>query len=512
MNVFTDNPDLYPTPAEVIDRMLEDIPVSGKVILEPSAGTGNIVSRLAELGAKEVLACETDPNLRAILATKPCEVVAGDFLTLKAEDVSHVDAIVMNPPYSHDMEHILHAYEIAPEGATVTALCNASHIWNHGYRTTLQIKFMETIQDHGWSEDIGQVFKTAERGTDVFVGLVRLYKPRTGADEFADYLFDQAPDTEAYRNDTPGLMSYDFLRDIVNRYVAAVSLFDEVKQKAEEINGLAKFPGTDVYSQPPIEFKTVYVGTDKRVETVTRDRYKKELQKYYWRVIFKKMDMEQYATQKLREQINRFVERQQNVPFTMRNIWRVLDIIMQTNGQRMQTALVDAFDTICDFSSENSTAGEKWKTNSDYMVNRRFIVPWIARGYRWDKTPNPYVEIDYCGHTNKVEDVTKALCWFTKRRYETIPNLRSMCDNYNIEWGSWFIWGFFRCRAYKKGTMHFEFLDEDVWARFNQEVARIRGWRLPGMTNQTKDEKRKAARKRPADTADLFAGVASVRS
>ena len=161
MNVFTDNPDLYPTPAEVIDRMLEDIPVSGKVILEPSAGTGNIVSRLAELGAKEVLACETDPNLRAILATKPCEVVAGDFLTLKAEDVSHVDAIVMNPPYSHDMEHILHAYEIAPEGATVTALCNASHIWNHGYRTTLQIKFMETIQDHGWSEDIGQVFKTA---------------------------------------------------------------------------------------------------------------------------------------------------------------------------------------------------------------------------------------------------------------------------------------------------------------------------------------------------------------
>jgi hypothetical protein len=39
--------------------------------------------------------------------------------------------------------------------------------------------------------------------------------------------------------------------------------------------------------------------------------------------------------------------------------------------------------------------------------------------------------------------------------------------------------GFFRIRGYKKGTMHFEFLDEEVWAKFNQAVADIRGWHLP---------------------------------
>lgn len=39
--------------------------------------------------------------------------------------------------------------------------------------------------------------------------------------------------------------------------------------------------------------------------------------------------------------------------------------------------------------------------------------------------------------------------------------------------------GFFKIRGFKKGTMHFEFLDEEVWARFNMEVARIRGWQLP---------------------------------
>ena len=45
--------------------------------------------------------------------------------------------------------------------------------------------------------------------------------------------------------------------------------------------------------------------------------------------------------------------------------------------------------------------------------------------------------------------------------------------------GEWFVWGFFRCRGYKKGTMHFEFPDEDVWYKFNYEVAKLRGWNLP---------------------------------
>ncbi|MDE6193071.1 MAG: DUF4942 domain-containing protein [Muribaculaceae bacterium] len=46
-------------------------------------------------------------------------------------------------------------------------------------------------------------------------------------------------------------------------------------------------------------------------------------------------------------------------------------------------------------------------------------------------------------------------------------------------WVEWFNWGFFRCKAFKKGAMHFEFLDEEVWYKFNTEVAKQRGWALP---------------------------------
>ena len=32
---------------------------------------------------------------------------------------------------------------------------------------------------------------------------------------------------------------------------------------------------------------------------------------------------------------------------------------------------------------------------------------------------------------------------------------------------------------HKKGTMHFEFLDENIWFKFNYEVSKLKGWELP---------------------------------
>ena len=42
--------------------------------------------------------------------------------------------------------------------------------------------------------------------------------------------------------------------------------------------------------------------------------------------------MEKYATQKLREQINKFVEQQTYVPFTMHNIYQVLNMVNPDDG------------------------------------------------------------------------------------------------------------------------------------------------------------------------------------
>lgn len=49
MKLFTDNPDFYPTPVEVIEQMMMGEDIIGKTILEPSAGSGNIVDWLKKM-------------------------------------------------------------------------------------------------------------------------------------------------------------------------------------------------------------------------------------------------------------------------------------------------------------------------------------------------------------------------------------------------------------------------------------------------------------------------------
>lgn len=493
MNLFTDNPDFYPTPNAVIEQMMLGEDFIGKTILEPSAGKGDIVDWLKKNMVGRVIACENDPNIRKLLNGK-CEMIAEDFLTVTADMVSHVDYIVMNPPFSQGAKHILHAWEIAPPGCTIVALCNSSNLdrYNRFDYRTLQ----ETVNLYGNEEYLGEVFKEdAERRTRVSVSLVKLYKEGKGDNEWDGYFFSEIDEDTANLNEKEGIMQYNVIRDLVNRYVSAVKLFDETMQAAKRINETAEFCdyNTDengevrknTYGYLPITFGAI--TANERATEVTHDQYKKELQKYYWRIIFQKLDMEKYATQNLREQINRFIEMQKNVPFTMGNVYRVVDMVIQTTGQRMQRALQEAFDHICSFSAENSTAGEKWKTNANYMINQKFIVPWICSSYEYH-TKGSYVKLNYSGSNNKMEDVSKALCYITGTNYDNIRNLSDAVLLQRPCWGEWFKWGFFLCKGFKKGTMHFKFLDENVWMDFNRKVAELRGWNLPKKTGKKRKE------------------------
>ncbi len=468
-NIF--NRDFYPTPEKVIIDMLKVSDVKDKIILEPSAGTGNIVDYCLKMGAKEVLTCEINDDLRTVLAEKS-QVVGADFLKLKAEEISHIDMIVMNPPFSTIRKHILHAWEIAPGGCEIVSLAN-SNILEYGYYDDKdKQRINELVENYGGSEYLGKVFADSdERQTNVCVSVLRLYKPKTDEIEFEDYFTEEADDPEyaAY-----GLMPYNFVRDCVNRYVEAVRQFDSVMEASKTINGLLDGIGA----------KSVQFGAKgHNAESITRERFKKQVQKDAWRWIFRKFNIEKFITSKVMANINSFVELQQNIPFTMKNIYKMVEIIIMNRDNFFQQALCDAFDKICSFSSENSTAGEKWKTNSNYMVNKKFIIPYMCRiGWRGG------VRID---NNEGLYDITKALCNLMGYNYDEF-----MKNNYfyNIEnqlwFGQWYNWGFFRIKCFKKGTMHLEFLDEEVWYKFNQTVAKVRGWSLPTMSNTTKKEKR----------------------
>ena len=121
-NIF--NRDFYPTPDNVVDMMLSTSEVGGKVVLEPSFGKCDIVKRLNMLGAKEVIGCEINDTLRG--SAQGVRVIGDDFFNIQREHVSHIDMIVMNPPFSEQKRHIQHAWDIAPDGCEIISLCNAT--------------------------------------------------------------------------------------------------------------------------------------------------------------------------------------------------------------------------------------------------------------------------------------------------------------------------------------------------------------------------------------------------
>ena len=466
-NLF--NRDFYPTPHEVIEQMLSLSDIRGKIILEPSAGSGNIVDFLQKNGAKKVIACEINTKLQAIIAGK-CELIASDFLTVTPDMISHIDMIVMNPPFSAEEAHILHAWEIAPEGCEIISLCNSSLLSRNYYERREKIR--ELIDNNGNSQCLGEVFKTAERQTSVDVSVIRLYKPRTGEHEFDDF-FDMTEDDEP---NTQGIVRYSYVQDIVSKYKDAVELFDTVMEGNNRMNELCNSMGVQ-----PIVFgaRKVQDVNSYSSGAITRDVFKKTLQKSLWKHVFEQFNMSKYVTQKVINELNRAIELASDMPFTMKNIYRMAQMLVATHGNRMQQTLVETFEYICSLSAENSTAGEKWKTNSDYMINRRFIVPYLTSYDKYMTRTNCYVSLGYYREYTKIDDIVKALCHITGTNYDNISNISTFVRETRMNWGQWYEWGFFRIRGYKKGTMHFEFVDENVWYKFNQAVAIVKGWQLP---------------------------------
>ena len=459
------NSDFYPTPEDVIELMTEGEVLTNKTILEPSAGKGNIIDYLLIHNVKSVLACENNKDLREILKSK-CKLVGDDFLSLTSDVISHIDYIIMNPPFTADEKHILHAYSIAPAGCKIIALCNSATIENPFSKSRKEL--VSIIETYGSKKELGSCFDEAERKTGVNVTLIKLQKAGANYNtEFEGFYMEDEPEETG----TEGIMSYNVVRDLVNRYIGAVKIYDKQLALAVEMNNL-----TSGYYSCNMGMQI----TNENVP-VQREDFKKAMQKSGWMWIFNKMNMKKHTTQGLKEDINKFVETQTEVPFTMRNIYKMLEIVVATTSQRMDKALLEVFEKVTSFHDDNKKGLPGWKTNSHYVLTMRFIHPYLCPQDSFDKQYYPdRVKISYNSRAGTLDDMVKAICYLTGDNYDNFQELdRYVSDNQNtITFGQWFDWAYFKVRAYKKGTMHFEFKSEELWGRFNQRIAKLKGYPL----------------------------------
>ncbi len=465
------NSDFYPTPKHVIFTMLEGISINEKTVLEPSAGKGDIIDFLNSNGAKEVLFCETEKDLQTISQQK-AKFLKSDFLHVTSDEISHIDLIVMNPPFSKDATHISHAFEIAPSGCKIIALCNAQTYLNPCYQSRKELK--QNIDTYGSFQNLGSCFENAERSTGVEIGLIILNKEGANySTEFEGFFLEDQEEPQGN-----GVVSYNVVRDLVNRYVESIKIFDRQLEEAQKMNALTSgFFRVDI---------GLNITNDKA--PITRAEFKKAMQKSGWYFIFNKMNMQKYATSQLRADINKFVEEQTEIPFNMRNIYKMLELVVGTTEQRMDKAIEVVFDKVTMHHYENRFGVKGWKTNENYVLTQKFIIPHICyQDQRWYKGESR-IQMD-C-RPEILEDMLKAICYITGDNYDDFETLYNTAKK--GEYGQWFDWAYFRVKCFKVGTAHFEFKDKEIWARFNQRVAKIKGFPLYEKAPDKRTERQKA--------------------
>lgn len=135
-------PQLFPTPPEVARRMVSLAGImAGYRILEPSAGTGNlieaVVSNATGFDCCRVVAVEINSQLARALEDRKSEwlyanddnfkVINKNFLECTAEELGQFPRIIMNPPFENgsDIKHILHARDMLKPGGKLVAICAA---------------------------------------------------------------------------------------------------------------------------------------------------------------------------------------------------------------------------------------------------------------------------------------------------------------------------------------------------------------------------------------------------
>lgn len=340
--MFRDNKDFYPTPEAIINKMLFNIDfrMIGS-ILEPSAGSGNIVEALKrkekfyrEKSPLDIDCIEADANLQHILKGKDFRVVYNDFLTY--DTMKEYDLIVMNPPFSNGCKHLLKALEMQQRnGGAIVCLLNAETIKNPctNDRQFLQRKLTEY---NAKVEFIQDAFMDAERKTAVEIALIKVKLPDVQRDSFIlDGLRKAQEQREVEENDSYYLVEGDFFKAIVNQYKmeveAGIKLIKEyyaMKPFILSQFGKDKETGETIQTGGCILSLDIGSNRDKYNNKLSINEYIREVRIKYWSALFENKKFIGQLTGNLQRDFYNRVEDLKDYDFSLYNIYQ-LKIDMQ---------------------------------------------------------------------------------------------------------------------------------------------------------------------------------------
>ena len=511
--MFTENKDFYPTPADLIDKMLDMADLSDvRTILEPSAGKGDLAEALLKRkdscrnwSSDLNLDCiEKDDTLRAVLKGKDFRVVHDDFLTY--ETMKEYDLIFMNPPFSDGCRHLLKALQMQERnGGEVICLLNAQTLKNQcsNERKAL-FRMLQTY--HADVEYIKDAFMDAERKTGVEVALVKVKLPDVKRESFIfDRLQRARREKEAAVNvEDTQIEVNDFFSVIVEQYKmeveAGIKLINEYQAMAPHI--LRRFKKGDGYLNAcSLSLK---IGN----EDATVNEYIREIRGQYWEELFRNPKFVGQLTNNLRSEYYSKIDEMKDYEFSLHNIYELKIDMCKKVVRGIEDAIVSLFD---EFSQKHSYYGEcsnnihyynGWKTNKAWIINKKVIIPlrgWKDMSYSWGGFKPAQYDV-----VNKLRDIEKCFDYLDGGLTNSFDLELVLKDAQANEQSKNIELKYFDVTFFKKGTCHITFRNEELLKKFNIFGSQQKGWLPPSYGKM----KYKDMTKKEQEVIDEFQGEA----
>lgn len=502
--MFTDNKDFYPTPENLINKMLCDIDFKMiHSILEPSAGSGNIVEAIKKKEKfysstynkvnYDIDCIEADQNLQSILKGKNFRVVYNDFLTY--DTMKEYDLIVMNPPFSNGCKHLLKALEMQQRnGGAVVCLLNAETLKNPctNDRQYLQRKLTEY---NAKVEFIQDAFMDAERKTAVEIALIKVKLPDVQRDSFIlDELRKAQEQREVEENDSYYLVEGDFFKAIVNQYKmeveAGIKLIKEyyaMKPFILSEFGKDKETGETVQQGGCILQMDIIGNRDKYNNKLSINEYIREVRGKYWNALFENKKFIGQLTNNLQRDFYNKVEELKDYDFSLYNIYQLKIDMQKKVVKGIEDTIMELFEELSnkyhwyDETSGNIHYYNGWKTNKAWIINKKVIIPLKAYDdYYTDRFRPTHYDI-----VRKLQDIEKCFNYLDGGLTEAVELEESLkfAEEYgetkNIQLK------YFTVTFYKKGTCHIVFNDDELLKKFNIFGSQHKGWLPPSYGKKT---------------------------
>lgn len=486
--------EFYPTPKNIIDKMLCDLDFSMiKSILEPSAGTGNIVEALKRKEGSQTryytkvsfdIDCiEVDQNLQHILKGKGFRVVYNDFLTY--DTMKEYDLIILNPPFSNGCKHLLKALEMQRRNAgAVVCLLNAETLKNPctNDRLDLQRKLTEY---NAKIEFIQDAFLGAERKTAVEIALVKVQLPEVQRESF---ILDGLRKTRAQRDFTEAentqLIDGDFFKSIVNQYQleveSGIKLIKEYFAMQPFI--LSEF-GKDEKTGETIQKGGCIISMTISKNGLSINDYIKAVRRKYWTALFKNKKFIGQLTSNLQSDFYNKVKELSNYDFSLYNIYQLKIDMQKKVIKGIEETIMELFDEFShkyhwlDETSKNIHYYNGWKTNQSWIINKKVIIPlkgFKDLEYSWGGfKPTNYDVV------RKLQDIEKCFNYLDGGLTEAVDLEESL--KFAEEYGETkdIQLKYFTVTFYKKGTCHITFNNEELLKKFNIFGSQHKGWLPP---------------------------------